>query len=150
MKNLAKHAATEAGFSSSEVDDFSAHSIRVGAAQDLLCAGFHTAAIMRARGWKSVNVLSSYLEKAEHIVWAWKKSTDHGFRISKANSFAVGFRAKSPYQVASGSRYPSTSSIRLLEPSSISSGSSSGPKNCAFAISRLLGVSISCPRTSQR
>jgi hypothetical protein len=32
--------------------------------------GFDTAAIMRAGGWKSVNTLSRYLEKAEHNVWA--------------------------------------------------------------------------------
>jgi hypothetical protein len=42
---------------------------RVGAAQDLLCAGFDTAAIMRAGGWKSINVLDRYLEFAEHNVW---------------------------------------------------------------------------------
>lgn len=40
------------------------------AAQDLLKRGFDTAAIMRAGGWKSVNVLARYLEKAEHNVWA--------------------------------------------------------------------------------
>lgn len=44
--------------------------MRVGAAQDLLKRGFDTAAIMRAGGWKSVNVLAHYLEKAEHNVWA--------------------------------------------------------------------------------
>jgi len=32
--------------------------------------GFGTAAIMRAGGWKPVNTLSRYLEKAEHNVWA--------------------------------------------------------------------------------
>ena len=41
-----------------------------GAVQDLLRKGFDTAAIMRAGGWKSVNTLSRYLEKAEHNVWA--------------------------------------------------------------------------------
>jgi hypothetical protein len=28
------------------------------------------AAMMRAGGWKSVNVLARYLEQAEHNVWA--------------------------------------------------------------------------------
>jgi len=41
----------------------------VGAGQDLLCAGFDTAAIMRVGGWKSINVLDRYLELAEHNVW---------------------------------------------------------------------------------
>ncbi|MFG6511424.1 hypothetical protein ACGYLL_16685, partial [Sulfitobacter sp. M23905] len=31
--------------------------------------GFDTAAIMRAGGWKSVNVLARYLEYAEQNVW---------------------------------------------------------------------------------
>lgn len=48
---------------------FSGHSMRVGAAQDLLCAGYDTAAIMRAGGWKSVDVLARYLEAADHNVW---------------------------------------------------------------------------------
>lgn len=53
-----------------EMNAFSGHSMRVGAAQDLLCAGYDTAAIMRAGGWKSINVLARYLEYAEHNVWA--------------------------------------------------------------------------------
>jgi uncharacterized protein YsxB (DUF464 family) len=48
---------------------FSGHSLRVSAAQDLLCAGFDAVVIMRAGGWKSVNVLDRYLEFAEHNVW---------------------------------------------------------------------------------
>ncbi len=36
---------------------------------ELLTVGHDTAAIMRACGWKSVNVLGRYLEHAEHNVW---------------------------------------------------------------------------------
>lgn len=36
---------------------------------NLLTAGFDTAAIMRAGGWKSVDVLARYLENAEQNVW---------------------------------------------------------------------------------
>jgi integrase/recombinase XerD len=57
-----------AGFTPEDVRAFSGHSLRVGAAQDLPCAGFDTAAIMRAGGWKSINVLGRYLEFAEHNV----------------------------------------------------------------------------------
>ena len=57
------------GLEPDEVLAFSGHSLRVGAAQDLLCAGHDTAANMRAGGWKSVNVLGRYLELAEHNVW---------------------------------------------------------------------------------
>ena len=67
---MIKSAAKRDGLSPSIVDEFSGHSQRVGAAQDLLRKGFDTAAIMWAGGWKSVNTLSRYLEKAEHNVWA--------------------------------------------------------------------------------
>jgi len=41
----------------------------VGAAQDLLIKGFSTSAIMRAGGWRSLSVLHTYLNLAEHNVW---------------------------------------------------------------------------------
>ena len=70
VKALIKSAAKAAGLNPAEIDGFSGHSLRVGAAQDLLCAGYDTAAIMRAGGWKSINILSRYLELAEHNVWS--------------------------------------------------------------------------------
>lgn len=69
VKRLIKDGAREAGLEPAECAAFSGHSMRVGAAQDLLTKGFDTAAIMRAGGWKSVNVLARYLEQAEHNVW---------------------------------------------------------------------------------
>lgn len=69
VREMIKAAVAAAGVSTEEVAVYSGHSLRVGAAQDLLCAGFDTAAIMRAGGWKSVNVLGRYLEFAEHNVW---------------------------------------------------------------------------------
>lgn len=69
VKLIIKEAIAAAGLPPEDVAAFSGHSLRVGAAQDLLCAGFDTAAIMRAGGWKSVNVLGRYLELAEHNVW---------------------------------------------------------------------------------
>lgn len=70
VKLIIKEGIAAAGLPPEDVADFSGHSLRVGAAQDLLCAGFDTAAIMRAGGWKSVNILGRYLEFAEHNVWA--------------------------------------------------------------------------------
>ena len=70
VKRLVKSAAKAAGFEKAVIETFSGHSLRVGGAQDLLCAGHDTAAIMRAGGWKSINALSRYLEMAEHNVWA--------------------------------------------------------------------------------
>ena len=56
----------------SGVDDvgaYSSHSLRVGAAQELLRRGHRTSTIMQAGGWKSVNVLARYLEEAEVRIW---------------------------------------------------------------------------------
>ncbi|MDX5412061.1 MAG: site-specific integrase [Rhodobacterales bacterium] len=69
IKRLIKNAAARVGLDQDDIDAFSGHSMRVGAAQDLLVKGFDTVAIMRAGGWKSVGVLARYLEKAEHNVW---------------------------------------------------------------------------------
>lgn len=52
VKRLVKSAAKATGLDPVEIDVFSGHSLRVGAAQDLLCAGYDAAAIMRAGGWK--------------------------------------------------------------------------------------------------
>lgn len=68
-KRLIKNTAIREGLATSIVDAFSGHSLRVGAAQDLLRNGYDTAAIMRAGGWKSLATLARYLEKAEHNVW---------------------------------------------------------------------------------
>ena len=70
VRRIVKGAAERSGLGKDQVAAFSGHSMRVGAAQDLLRRGFDTAAIMRAGGWKSVSVLGRYLEKAEHNVWA--------------------------------------------------------------------------------
>ena len=69
VKLIVKEAVLAAGLPPEEVAAFSSHSLRVGAAQELLRAGFDTAAIMRAGGWRSTNVLARYLEYAEHNPW---------------------------------------------------------------------------------
>lgn len=69
VRRIIKSAAKRAGYGSDIAADFSGHSLRVGAAQELLKRGHDTAAIMRAGGWKSVQILARYLEQAEHNVW---------------------------------------------------------------------------------
>ena len=49
--------------------NISGHSLRVGAAQDLLIKGHSHVAIMRAGGWTSINSVLGYLKYAEHNVW---------------------------------------------------------------------------------
>jgi integrase/recombinase XerD len=47
----------------------SGHSLRVGAAQDLLIRGYDLAAIMRAGGWSDPSTVSRYLRFSLHNIW---------------------------------------------------------------------------------
>ena len=49
--------------------EVSGHSLRVGAAQDLLIKGYDLAAIMRAGGWSNAETVSRYLRFSQHNVW---------------------------------------------------------------------------------
>ena len=46
----------------------SGHSLRVGAAQDLLIKGYDLAAIMRAGGWPNAETVSRYLRFSQHNI----------------------------------------------------------------------------------
>ena len=50
--------------------EVSGHSLRVGAAQDLLIKGFDLAAIMRAGGWSDPTTVSRYLQYSQHNIWS--------------------------------------------------------------------------------
>ena len=69
VRRLVKETAERAGLPKNIVTQFSGHSFRVGAAQDLLRAGYDGIAIMRAGGWKSSQTVLRYLQEAEHNVW---------------------------------------------------------------------------------
>lgn len=45
----------------------SGHSLRVGAAQDLLIEGYEVTAIMRAGGWSNAETVSRYLRFCDTI-----------------------------------------------------------------------------------
>ena len=49
--------------------EVSGHSLRVGAAQDLLIKGYDIAAIMRAGGWSEPSTVARYLRFAQHNIW---------------------------------------------------------------------------------
>jgi len=49
--------------------EVSGHSLRVGAAQDLLTKGHDMAAIMRAGGWSEPTTVARYLRFAQHNIW---------------------------------------------------------------------------------
>jgi integrase/recombinase XerD len=53
--------------------EVSGHSLRVGAAQDLLIKGHDMAAIMRAGGWSEPTTVAHYLRFAQHDIW-WQET----------------------------------------------------------------------------
>ena len=53
--------------------EVSGHSLRVGAAQDLLIRGYDLAAIMRAGGWSNPSTVSRYLRFSQHNIWIKNK-----------------------------------------------------------------------------
>ena len=64
IRRLVKRAALRSGCNKEAARGLSGHSMRVGAAQDMLVAGFDSLAIMQAGGWKTPNVLLHYVENA--------------------------------------------------------------------------------------
>jgi integrase len=64
IRRLVKRAALRADLERGEARSISGHSMRVGAAQDMLIAGFDHIAIMQAGGWKTVDVVARYVENA--------------------------------------------------------------------------------------
>ncbi|GHA85022.1 hypothetical protein GCM10009069_05170 [Algimonas arctica] len=64
IRRLIKAAAKRAELEPATVRSLSGHSMRVGAAQDMMLAGVDMIGIMHAGGWKSHAVLSRYVENA--------------------------------------------------------------------------------------
>ena len=64
IRRIVKAAARRAGLRR-EAIRLSGHSMRVGAAQDLLHQGRNMIAIMTAGGWKNIEIVARYLEHAE-------------------------------------------------------------------------------------
>ncbi len=64
IRRIIKRATRRAGLHASVAKELSGHSMRVGAAQDMMVAGFDALAIMQAGGWKSANVVLRYVENA--------------------------------------------------------------------------------------
>ena len=64
IRRLVKRATRRTGLPRPIASELSGHSMRIGAAQDMLVAGFDALAIMQAGGWKSANVVLRYIENA--------------------------------------------------------------------------------------
>ncbi|MCL5776851.1 site-specific integrase [Limibaculum sp. FT325] len=65
IRRLVKRAAQNADIPEPMADRLSGHSMRVGAAQDMMVSGFDTLAIMQAGGWKKPDVVLRYVENSE-------------------------------------------------------------------------------------
>jgi len=65
VNRVIKGAAAPAKLDPHIVQALSGHSMRVGAAQDLMADGVGLLPIMQAGGWKSMNVIGRYVEHAE-------------------------------------------------------------------------------------
>jgi integrase len=65
INRIIKAAADAAFIDPAIIRSLSGHSMRVGAAQDMMTDGVGLLPIMRAGGWKSMNVIGRYVEHAE-------------------------------------------------------------------------------------
>ena len=64
VNRIIKSTAEAAELPQRMVEELSGHSMRVGAAQDMISAGLSVLPIMQAGGWKTMNVVGRYVEKA--------------------------------------------------------------------------------------
>ena len=62
---ILKQRASAAGSSADVVEAISGHSMRVGAAQDMMAAGMGLLPIMKTGGWKSANVVARYVQNVD-------------------------------------------------------------------------------------
>lgn len=65
VNRIIKDRAKIAGFSEKEIQKLSGHSMRVGAAQDMMASGLNILPIMAAGGWKTTNVVARYIENTD-------------------------------------------------------------------------------------
>ena len=62
MSGVLKRRAEAAGLDAAIIRRLSGHSMRVGAAQDMVAAGIELVAIMHAGGWRSPEMVMRYIE----------------------------------------------------------------------------------------
>ena len=67
IARIFKRIASSAGIDKGSVSKISGHSIRVGAAQDLLKAGASLPQIMTKGGWNKVEIVMRYIEKTKFL-----------------------------------------------------------------------------------
>lgn len=65
INRIIKRTAQKAGMPYNEIQRLSGHSMRIGAAQDMMISGLDILPIMAAGGWKTTNVVARYIENAD-------------------------------------------------------------------------------------
>ena len=79
---IIKGAAVAARLDLRIIQSLSGHSMRVGAAQDLMVDGVGLLPIMRAGGWKSMNIIARYVEHAEIAMCGQIRNPAHAGSIN--------------------------------------------------------------------
>jgi integrase/recombinase XerD len=69
IARILKRVAKEAGLEEEKRSKVRGHSLRVGGAQQLTLNGHSLLVVMRAGGWKSMNVVARYIEHLDIDVW---------------------------------------------------------------------------------
>jgi integrase/recombinase XerD len=64
INRIIKELADAAGLHHSIVNQLSGHSMRVGAAQDMMTSGIGILPVMQAGGWRSMNIVGRYVQNA--------------------------------------------------------------------------------------
>ena len=65
VNRVLKRVAENAGCPRQMIENLSGHSMRIGAAQDMITDGMSLLPIMRAGGWRTVSVVARYTENAD-------------------------------------------------------------------------------------
>ena len=65
VNRILKQTASASGLPPETIEHLSGHSMRVGAAQDMIVSGLSILPIMQAGGWKTMNVVGRYVENAD-------------------------------------------------------------------------------------
>lgn len=86
VNRILKQSANRAGLPDEKIKMLSGHSMRVGAAQDMIKSGLSILPIMQAGGWKTMSVVSRYVEKAN------LSSLIENMRRNDANSFCSHYQ----------------------------------------------------------
>lgn len=131
IRRLIKRATARAGVSAEMAAELSGHSMRIGAAQDMMVAGLDALAIMQAGGWKSANVVLRYVENAavRDLQWRRWKALKSRERVSHSLGEPSGAKHANP---------PSARPTDLQE--RLSFDRTERPSNCTDVIDKRLST----------